>query len=69
MALMAVSVRPKAVIITIGLGLLEALDKSLPAPDDEAVSRAAIGQCLIDTELAYGDPGRYCFHHFYPFAC
>ncbi|MBI5579617.1 MAG: hypothetical protein HY895_10730 [Deltaproteobacteria bacterium] len=37
--------------------------------DYEAVSKAAIGQCLIDTELAYGDPGGYCFHHFYPFTC
>ncbi len=26
-------------------------------------------QCLIDTEIAYGDPGGYCFHHFYPFTC
>ena len=38
-------------------------------PDYAAVSRAAIGQCLIDTELSYGDPGGYCFYHFYPFTC
>jgi hypothetical protein len=38
-------------------------------PYDEGVSRAAIGQCLIDTELTYGDPGGYCFYHFYPFTC
>ena len=28
-----------------------------------------IGQCLAETELLYGDPGGYCFHHFYPFTC
>jgi len=38
-------------------------------PDYEQVSKEAIGQCLIDTELAYGDPGGYCFYHFYPFTC
>ena len=38
-------------------------------PDYESVSKEAIGQCLADTELAYGDPGGYCFHHFYPFTC
>jgi len=40
------------------------------ARDDYAdVAKAAIGQCLIDTELQYGDPGGYCYHHFYPFTC
>jgi hypothetical protein len=38
-------------------------------PDYEQASKEAIGQCLIDTELAYGDPGGYCYHHFYPFTC
>jgi hypothetical protein len=38
-------------------------------PDYAQVSKQAIGQCLIDTELAYGDPGGYCYHHFYPFTC
>jgi hypothetical protein len=38
-------------------------------PDYEAVSRAAVGQCMIDTELTYGDPGGFCFYHFYPFTC
>ena len=38
-------------------------------PDYEAVLREGIGQCMIDTELAYGDPGGYCFYHFYPFTC
>ncbi len=37
--------------------------------DYEQVSKEAIGQCLINTELAYGDPGGYCYHHFYPFTC
>ncbi len=38
-------------------------------PDYAEVSKGAIGQCLIETELAYGDPGGYCYHHFYPFTC
>ena len=33
------------------------------------VSREMIGQCLIDTEAMYGDPGGYCYHHFYPYRC
>ena len=33
------------------------------------VSKETIGQCLEDSEIAYGDPGGYCFHHFYPFTC
>lgn len=37
--------------------------------DYEEVSRQTIGQCLIDTEIQYGDPEGYCFHHFYPFKC
>jgi hypothetical protein len=37
--------------------------------DYEEVSRDAIGTCLADTELQYGDPKGYCFHHFYPFTC
>jgi hypothetical protein len=28
-----------------------------------------IGQCLIDTEIQWGDPQGYCYHHFYPFTC
>ena len=36
-------------------------------PDYEEISKGMIGQCLIDTELQYGDPEGYCFHHFYPF--
>ena len=38
-------------------------------PDYEAVSKKMIGQCMADTELLYGDPGGYCFYHFYPFTC
>ncbi|MBW1778471.1 MAG: hypothetical protein JRI76_13650 [Deltaproteobacteria bacterium] len=38
-------------------------------PDYEAVSREMLGQCMIDTEVMYGDPGGYCFYHFYPFTC
>lgn len=38
-------------------------------PDYEQVSKQTIGQCLIDTELQYGDPAGYCYHHFYPYTC
>jgi hypothetical protein len=38
-------------------------------PDYEAVSKQMIGQCLIDTEMKWGDPQGYCYHHFYPFKC
>jgi len=37
--------------------------------DYEETSKQMIGQCLIDTEMQYGDPEGYCFHHFYPFKC
>ena len=37
--------------------------------DYETVSREMIGTCMAETETLYGDPGGYCFHHFYPFAC
>lgn len=37
--------------------------------DYDEVSKKMIGQCLIDTEMAYSDPGGYCYHHFYPFTC
>jgi hypothetical protein len=37
--------------------------------DYEEVSKQAIGQCLIDTEMQWGDPQGYCYHHFYPFTC
>ncbi len=38
-------------------------------PDYAAVSKQMIAQCMIDTELAYSDPGGFCYHHFYPFTC
>jgi hypothetical protein len=38
-------------------------------PDYEDTSKAMIGQCMMDTELLYGDPGAYCYHHFYPYRC
>jgi hypothetical protein len=38
-------------------------------PDYEQISKEAIGACLADVEVAYGDPGGYCYHHFYPFTC
>ena len=37
--------------------------------DYEKVSKQTIGQCLIDTEIQWGDPQGYCYHHFYPFTC
>lgn len=37
--------------------------------DYEKVSREMIGQCMADTEMKWGDPGGYCYHHFYPFKC
>lgn len=37
--------------------------------DYESVSRDTIGTCLAETEVMYGDPQGYCFHHFYPFTC
>ena len=33
------------------------------------VSKEAIGQCMAETEVLYGDPKGYCYHHFYPFKC
>jgi hypothetical protein len=38
-------------------------------PDYEEVSKGMIEQCMAETEQFYGDPGGYCFHHFYPFTC
>jgi hypothetical protein len=37
--------------------------------DYTEVAKAAIGSLLADTELQYGDPGGYCYHHFYPYDC
>jgi hypothetical protein len=38
-------------------------------PDYAEMSKKMIGQCMADTELTMIDPGGYCFHHFYPYAC
>ena len=37
--------------------------------DYEEISKQTIGQCLIDTEMQWGDPQGYCYHHFYPYTC
>jgi hypothetical protein len=37
--------------------------------DYGAVSREAIGSCMAETEILYGDPEGYCLHHFYAFTC
>lgn len=38
-------------------------------PDYKEVSSRMIGHCMLETELLYGDPQDYCYHHFYPFVC
>ncbi len=38
-------------------------------PDYEETSKNTIGQCMAETEVMWGDPGGYCYHHFYPFKC
>ena len=38
-------------------------------PDYAEVSQGMIGQCMVETEVLYGDIGSYCYHHFYPFKC
>ena len=38
-------------------------------PDYKETSEAMIGQCMADSELHYGEPGAFCFHHFYPYKC
>jgi hypothetical protein len=48
---------------------LECKKEEEARPDYAEVSKRMIGQCLAETELLYGDPGGYCFHHFYPFTC
>ena len=36
-------------------------------PDYEEVAKNVMGQCMADTEMFYGDPQDYCYHHFYPY--
>ena len=38
-------------------------------PDYEETSRNMVGTCMADTEQHWGDPGGYCFYHFYPYTC
>ena len=38
-------------------------------PDYAEISKNTIGTCMMETEVMYGDPGGYCFYHFYPFTC
>ena len=38
-------------------------------PDYEQASKNMIGNCMSETEVMYGDPGGYCYFHFYPFSC
>ena len=44
-------------------------EKEEKRDDYEEVSKRTIGECLIDTEMQWGDPQGYCYHHFYPFTC
>jgi len=37
--------------------------------DYDKVSKNMIRQCLVDTARKYGDPGGFCYHHFYPYTC
>ena len=37
--------------------------------DYAEVSQRMIGTCMMETEVMYGDPGGYCYYHFYPFTC
>jgi hypothetical protein len=32
-------------------------------------SKQMIGTCMMESEVMYGDPGGYCYYHFYPFTC
>ena len=47
-----------------------ACKKTEEAREDYAeASQKMIGRCMMDTELHQGDPGGYCYHHFYPYTC
>lgn len=48
---------------------LECKKQEEQRPDYEEVSKNMIGNCMMETELLYSDPGGYCFYHFYPFKC
>ena len=38
-------------------------------PDYAEASKNMIGTCMMESEVIYGDPGGYCYFHFYPFTC
>ena len=48
---------------------LDCKEKEEAKPDYHEMSKNMIRQCMAESELLYGDPGDYCFHHFYPFTC
>ena len=37
--------------------------------DYAPTAKQVMGDLMAQTELFYGDPGGYCYHHFYPFKC
>lgn len=37
--------------------------------DYEETAKGLMGQLMAESEVLYGDPGGYCYHHFYPFKC
>jgi hypothetical protein len=48
---------------------LSCKEKEESKPDYADVSKNLIGTCMAETEVKYGDPGGYCYYHFYPFTC
>lgn len=38
-------------------------------PEYADAAKRMIGTCMMETEVMYGDPGGYCYYHFYPFSC
>jgi hypothetical protein len=48
---------------------MECKKKEEERPDYEEVSKSMIGQCVADVDQQWGDPGAYCYHHFYPYKC
>lgn len=48
---------------------MECKKKEEHASNYKEFSKKMIGQCLWDSELTIGDPGDYCYHHFYPYTC
>ena len=48
---------------------LECKKEEETRPDYQETSKETIGNLMAETEVLYGDPGGYCYHHFYPFKC